>query len=590
MTSTFPSVKATVVDIPEVRGFTSNFVYDFYVQDESANEKPKYSQTIVKKLGANVSDAYFDYASSRVPRYVKLAWRPIIFTNRYDETNGYSPTQEAAATFDADFLKRNLKFILSEDDFSYSEYTTVSFDDNELASRVQTTVSSSHSLNQTIGGAPIYDQSGKLKTASMKKNPSQSGYRYSANKKFAVRGIDDVKLTMSMKTKFSAQLLHEACKDPSSFVSTNLIATATEAAKFTSVSKTDPYAHLSQTYDTNTNSILSTDAKSATASTSYMIGYIIDKHECLPSGDTRYVETICVSGYKSYNYADVNILYGKTYVYSIRAVCSVAIPTIDEDGKRVLSRYLIASKPVRSYVDTVEETPPPAVNDLSFNWDYEHKRLMVHWTLPVNKQRDIVKFQIMRRRSITEPYEILKIYDFDKSAVKVSDVEGIPSSIVQKLNSPLCYYIDDEFVVSYVDTAGITTQTSKFIYAVCCVDAHGFISNYSEQFSVTFDVFKNKLLVKRISRSGAPRVYPNVYVETNAFVDNIDENCDQMTVTLSPDAFTLTDTDDMQIKHAATTSDGSYYVVGIIDVKNGDSDSFNIELNDSFKAQSKIKV
>jgi hypothetical protein len=46
----------------------------------------------------------------------------------------------------------------------------------------------------------------------------------------------------------------------------------------------------------------------------------------------------------------------------------------------------------------------------------------------------------------------------------------------------------------------------------------------------------------------------------------------------------------MQIKHAATTSDGSYYVVGIIDVKNGDSDSFNIELNDSFKAQSKIKV
>jgi hypothetical protein len=63
-----------------------------------------------------------------------------------------------------------------------------------------------------------------------------------------------------------------------------------------------------------------------------------------------------------------------------------------------------------------------------------------------------------------------------------------------------------------------------------------------------------------------------------------------MTVTLSPDAFTLTDTDDMQIKHAATTSDGSYYVVGIIDVKNGDSDSFNIELNDSFKAQSKIKV
>jgi hypothetical protein len=62
---------------------------------------------------------------------------------------------------------------------------------------------------------------------------------------------------------------------------------------------------------------------------------------------------------------------------------------------------------------------------------------------------------------------------------------------------------------------------SDFIYAVCCIDAHGYSSAYSEQFRVRFDQLNAKLLITRVSTADAPKAYPNVNILGDFFEDLI---------------------------------------------------------------------
>ena len=78
---------------------------------------------------------------------------------------------------------------------------------------------------------------------------------------------------------------------------------------------------------------------------------------------------------------------------------------------------------------------------------------------------------------------------------------------------PVKLYRDAEF-----------TKESDFIYCLASVDARGFTSNYSAQFRVTFDTFKNKINVELVSQSGAPKPYPNMYLNKDLFVDTMKDS------------------------------------------------------------------
>jgi hypothetical protein len=104
----------------------------------------------------------------------------------------------------------------------------------------------------------------------------------------------------------------------------------------------------------------------------------------------------------------------------------------------------------------------------------------------------------------------MRVLDFDNSSVRFVGREVINPDVVTRLSQPASLYVDQEF-----------DKNKTYIYAIACVDAHGQSSNYSNQLKVSFDVEKNRINTRRISRSGAPRQYPNFYVKQTLFKQTI---------------------------------------------------------------------
>ena len=117
-------------------------------------------------------------------------------------------------------------------------------------------------------------------------------------------------------------------------------------------------------------------------------------------------------------------------------------------------------------------------------------------------------------------------------------------------------YVDPDF-----------SKDSKFIYALACVDAHGFSSNLSDQFEVTFDRFKNKVQKKRISSSGAPKPYPNMYLNADTFVDSmLDDNHRQVDVVFDPDHLSVFDSNRRDLQLLPTVKDNADFRLQFINL------------------------
>ena len=76
------------------------------------------------------------------------------------------------------------------------------------------------------------------------------------------------------------------------------------------------------------------------------------------------------------------------------------------------------------------------------------------------------------------------------------------------------------------------------IYAVASVDAHGLTSNLSAQVRIKYNKYENRLMVKLFSRAGAPKQYPNMFMQQDTFLDNIKSSGnDRMHVFFDPEYY-----------------------------------------------------
>jgi hypothetical protein len=240
------------------------------------------------------------------------------------------------------------------------------------------------------------------------------------------------------------------------------------------------------------------------------IGYVVEKLGQSPRGEFEQFSDFVSLNPNVSEFIDPNIKYGFTYYYRARQLYRIRLIQVGDtiDGGRIkyntLTAYLASRTPTPAIVKAEETTPPLPPSTLIGNFIYKRGNgIRLDWARPSSPTRDIKKYQVFRRRSINEPFELIAQYDFsDPGYTMDRQQEVINERLITRLDAPRYYHVDPEF-----------TRESSFIYCVASVDAHGFVSNYGTQMLYTFDRYNNKIVSKKLSQSGAPRSYPNYYVD-----------------------------------------------------------------------------
>jgi hypothetical protein len=109
--------------------------------------------------------------------------------------------------------------------------------------------------------------------------------------------------------------------------------------------------------------------------------------------------------------------------------------------------------------------------------------------------------------------------------------EKIPNKLQVLQKVPINVFVDKGF-----------DRSKKYIYSIVSADAHGLMSAYSSQIEVSYDGFKQRLVKNIVSRSGAPRVYPNFFLNRDTFIDSMkDSNSTRMRIFFDPEYFDVND-------------------------------------------------
>ena len=245
-----------------------------------------------------------------------------------------------------------------------------------------------------------------------------------------------------------------------------------------------------------------------------ILGYMIEKTEILPNESIRTFDPIIVNDPKNLFVKDEQVRYGGNYLYTVRTICQVIAPVLKVDpvnpilDEIVYAKFLMASEGISDSVLCVEKVPPPPPAAIRARFNFSQKSPVITWQFPVNPQRDIRRFQVFKRESVNQPFVLVAEYDFDDSIIKSGVNEIAQQKNYIKVERPRLSYLDPDFNIA-----------STPIYAVASVDAHGMSSNLSSQIMVKYDKLKNKLTLKLASREGAPKQYPNIYLEQDTFKD-----------------------------------------------------------------------
>lgn len=318
------------------------------------------------------------------------------------------------------------------------------------------------------------------------------------------------------------------------------------------------------------------------------VGYVINKFIML-GGQKRPVtggSRFYIDGVNSTEFIDTKIAYGQEYVYEVSSVTLVEMSMDVEEDKEEPAirkvRFLVESDPSKDIrIKTVENEAPPPPDAIFYRYDYNVDTLVIDWRHPITAQRDIKGFQVFRRRTIFEPFVLLRQFNFNDSATADKVISGEtpnPNAVVES-KFPVMTYEDVEF-----------DRSSKYIYTICSIDAHGYLSNYGTQTCVEFDQNTNVIRLQNISQPGAPRQYPNMYVSPTE-AQNInsvrltedvmrDSMHKKMTIYLDADAAPVLASDTgKDLKHLAFKDQKGVYKFEVLNLDRQKSETLSITID-----------
>lgn len=587
MAKSLPSKKIAIVNAPEVGDFKADFVYDFFMPDEKTNDSGQIAPEFITRRPSESLDSSFVASKNfqdKVPRYVKLTWRPVLGSRDFI----------ASRTS----ISANLAKIHNEQDFAYGDYSNIDFQDTGADQRLNFYVR--RALEEVQKGfAPTNRPESPLdvaKTLNGLTNPRLRG-SFLASILTNLRELGVTFVNKQNREKIAKTLSQQIQRTRTRFqfnnrVLTKILSSATEnpvglfedeaedilveaEQRETQAVSNSPSDVMNEgEYDMEVLEYIGVRAIETPASfdsTVEPIGYIIDKQELLNNGSLVDRSPIIIESPIANTTVDFKVKYDGKYLYRIRSVVFVEVQAQDvETDSLVAVSFLVCSQDsaVRM-VECSERVPPPPPADFNIAWDYKNTAARITWAFPTNPQRDIKYFQLFRRETINEPFELIKEFDFDDSFVLTPRKEFPDPVLVEKNNNPITFFLDKEF-----------GRDSKYIYAMCSVDAHGMTSNYSIQFQVTFDRFKNKIAKKLISVSGAPKAYPNMYLNQDTFVDTIrDSGHKKVQVIFNPEYLKVTDSENNDLRLIKTSRD-SKYVLSMINVDLQSQKTVSITIED----------
>jgi hypothetical protein len=594
-----PSEIIREINVPEVLDLESNFVYNYYLRDE--------------RISFQISNLSLD----KIPRYVSLKWTVPSFSQLTQDTSNSESNNESMS------ISSNSEKIISEDNFFNPGYVSHTFS-NVSAIEQGSTDLENYSRMSRHDAESVFKMSKKqIQEIANLYSSDDPSFKY-------IKGLTDSysRLADMPKTSLGLSIFDkegnpndedDLMSSISNSISLNVKisnAIVPDVFKDSKVKKDkDNLEKLNISYgdslrviraeNLQIQSIKNDCSKTSLLNLSQpvkMIGFIVDRYLTTADGIVK-DETFYIENFEKTSFEDKSVLYGRSYIYSVRTVASVKLMSYDVQGNIVdVSTVYVGSRPVSVPVECYEYKPPPEPNNIRFTFDYVKRSLVIHWDTPVNPQRDIKQFQIFRRKTIKEPFELIAQYGFDKSKFgpgtqRYKTGERVDANNFENMKEEDKYlvtrqddsssaersiytHIDEDFTVDpefYI--------SSEYIYALSSVDAHGMISNYSSQHHVVFDSYKNKIVTKVVCDAGSPRQYPNMKLNTDAFKDTIRVSGDssrQMKVYFTPEYLKVREDRDMvyKIVEAKTQRSDSYYVLQMINLDNQKTQQLKINILD----------
>ena len=264
-------------------------------------------------------------------------------------------------------------------------------------------------------------------------------------------------------------------------------------------------------------------------------GFVLEKTEVKSDGsivliDKRVINPASPRANQVVEFLDKDVAYGRNYVYQVSALLlgNILEPNLvppattavrGEGTTDCLKRFFFvqSNRSKALSIKTIEKVPPRPPVNLKVDWHPEFDGALVTWNHPANPQKDIKRFQVFRRSTVQEPFELLVEYDFDYSAVLLSSGEQVEPYAKIKVPKPVYHFIDKNI-----------DPDRNYIYTVRSIDAHGLGSGYGMQISCMYNRFTNKIDSRLLSPQGTvqgtPIQYPNFFIDQSKFVDTIKDS------------------------------------------------------------------
>lgn len=526
---TYPSVSATIFDVPEPKDIAGKFIYNYFLPDER------------ESTDTFVSPASFASHRNTYARQNEITFSPI--TAIIPDSPVLSEIQ-ISDTKKRRILLKNTDKILKETEFMNSGYVSIKLQDATVSTRLLANAEatllqkgiSANSLSplevmlkyasetsDNIDGQSILDSVNVDDLNEYVSIDPVTGEQFDVQKS---GDISNLTFNVVLSKKFAGDIALSAVKTPLSpagdifsSIVTTLSDDQSAARSGASDSRVIRTSDFVQTFDPIQIEKIGFGDTFLGGNT--IMGYHIRRYDV---NDPEDISDFYITNTSATNFIDNEILYGTTYNYSIAVVYLIRLFTYSKKNVCAADILVESRESPSINVTTKEANPPNAPDGLDF-YLLQNKNLVIEWDFPVNPTGDIKRFQIFRRTSIDEPFSLISELDFDDSTILTTRKENVPRQLSRRIKVPRTYASDPEFDLN-----------SKYIYAVCAIDAHDLSSSYSEQFLVSFDILTAQLVIEMISEKNAPKPYPNFLLRNQLTKDAIhDSNHSSLTCYFDPE-------------------------------------------------------